>query len=103
MQTVQALIDALPAAEDISDANADEVSGQLDAIDEAKQALTEEQAARLDLTGYDAAAAAVLAALCVLASNRHRIPELTVYGVWTFVFAAGTFLLQLAVHRSVFD
>ena len=43
---LQALIDALPAAEDISDANADEVSGQLDAIDEAKQALTEEQAAR---------------------------------------------------------
>ena len=42
VQTVQALIDALPAAEDISDANADEVSGQLDAIDEAKQALTEE-------------------------------------------------------------
>ena len=61
VQTVQALIDALPAAEDISDANADEVSGQLDAIDEAKQALPEEQAARLDLTGYDAAAAAVLA------------------------------------------
>ena len=61
VQTVQALIDALPAAEDISDANADKVSGQLDAIDEAKQALTEEQAARLDLTGYDAAADAVLA------------------------------------------
>lgn len=55
VSAVQALIDALPAAEDISDANADEVSGQLDAIDEAKQALTEEQAARLDLTGYDAA------------------------------------------------
>lgn len=61
VSAVQALIDALPAAEDISDANADEVSSQLDAIDEAKQALTEEQAARLDLTGYDAAAAAVLA------------------------------------------
>ena len=61
VSAVQALIDALPAAEDISDANADEVSGQLDAIDEAKQALTEEQAARLDLTGYDAAAAALLA------------------------------------------
>lgn len=61
VSAVQALIDALPAAEDISDANADEVSGQLDAIDEAKQALAEEQAARLDLTGYDAAAAAVLA------------------------------------------
>ena len=61
VQTVQALIDALPAAEDISDANADEVSGQLDAIDEAKQALTEEQAAQLDFAKYDAAAAAVLA------------------------------------------
>ena len=61
VQTVQALIDALPAAEDISDANADEVSGQLDAIDEAKQALTEEQAALLDFARYDAAAAAVLA------------------------------------------
>ena len=34
VSAVQALIDALPAAEDISDANADEVSGQLDAIDE---------------------------------------------------------------------
>ena len=66
VSAVQALIDALPAAEDISDANADEVSGQLDAIDEAKQALTEEQAARLDLTEYDAAAAAVLALLCAL-------------------------------------
>ena len=61
VQTVQALIDALPAAEDISDANADEVSGQLDAIDEAKLALTEEQAAQLDFAKYDAAAAAVLA------------------------------------------
>lgn len=61
VQTVQALIDALPAAEDISDANADEVSGQLDAIEEAKQALTEEQAAQLDFAKYDAAAAAVLA------------------------------------------
>ena len=61
VSAVQALIDALPAAEDISDANADEVSGQLDAIDEAKQALTEEQAAQLDFAKYDAAAAAVLA------------------------------------------
>ena len=61
VSAVQALIDALPSAEDISDANADEVSGQLDAIDEAKQALTEEQAAQLDFAKYDAAAAAVLA------------------------------------------
>ena len=56
VSAVQALIDALPAAEDISDANADEVSGQLDAIDEAKQALTEKQAARLDLTSITTSA-----------------------------------------------
>ena len=61
VQAVQALIDALPDAEDITDTNADEVSGQLDAIDEAKLALTEEQAAQLDFAKYDAAAAAVLA------------------------------------------
>ena len=61
VQAVQALIDALPDAEDITDTNADEVSGQLDAIDEAKQALTEEQATQLDFAKYDAAAAAVLA------------------------------------------
>ena len=58
---VQALIDALPDAEDLTDANADEVSGQLDAIDKAKLALTEEQAAQLDFTRYDAASAALLA------------------------------------------
>ena len=57
VQAVQALIDALPDAEDITDTNADEVSGQLDAIDEAKQALTEEQATQLDFAKYDAAAA----------------------------------------------
>lgn len=61
VQAVQALIDVLPDAEDITDTNADEVSGQLDAIDEAKLALTEEQAAQLDFAKYDAAAAAVLA------------------------------------------
>lgn len=61
VSAVQALIDALPDAEDITDTNADEVSGQLDAIDEAKLALTEEQAAQLDFAKYDAAAAAVLA------------------------------------------
>lgn len=61
VDAVQALIDALPDAEDITAANADEVSGQLDAIDAAKLTLTEEQAAQLDLARYDAASAALLA------------------------------------------
>ena len=58
---VQALIDALPDAADITDANADEISGQMDAIDKAKLVLTEEQTAQLDFTLYNAVSAALLA------------------------------------------
>lgn len=57
---VQEQIDALPDAEDITEDNMDEVIAQLDAIDEAKSALTEEQSDRLDLTRYDEAAEAVM-------------------------------------------
>ena len=48
------------------------------------------------------AMAAVLVALQVLAVNRHRIPDLTVYAVWTIVFAVATFLLQRLVLISQF-
>ena len=47
-------------------------------------------------------AAAVLIALLVLAVNRHRIPDLTVYAIWTIVFAVATFLLQRLVLISQF-
>ena len=47
-------------------------------------------------------AAAVLIALQVLAVNRHRIPDLTVYAIWTIVFAVATFLLQRLVLISQF-
>ncbi len=47
-------------------------------------------------------AAAVLVALQVLAVNRHRIPDLTVYAIWTIVFAVATFLLQRLVLISQF-
>lgn len=47
-------------------------------------------------------AAAVLVALQVLVVNRHRIPDLTVYAIWTIVFAVATFLLQRLVLISQF-
>lgn len=47
-------------------------------------------------------AAAVLIALQLLAVNRHRIPDLTVYAIWTIVFAVATFLLQRLVLISQF-
>lgn len=56
---VQELIDALPNAEDINDENADEVIEQLEAIDDAKLLLTEEELEFLDFTKYEAAAAAL--------------------------------------------
>ena len=58
---VQALIDALPEAETISEDNAADVEVQLEAIDEAKVQLSDEDFAVLDFTRYDAAAAALMA------------------------------------------
>ncbi len=58
---VQALIDALPEAETISEDNAADVEVQLEAIDEAKVQLSDEDFAVLDFTRYDAAVAALMA------------------------------------------
>ena len=58
---VQALIDALPEAETISEDNAADVEAQLEAIDEAKVQLSDEEFAVLDFTRYDAAVAALMA------------------------------------------
>ena len=59
---VQALIDALPAPEDITPGNRAEVEAQLAAIDEVRLELTDEEIAALDITRY-AAAISALAAL----------------------------------------
>ena len=58
---VQALIDALPEAETISEDNAADVEVQLEAIDEAKLQLSDEDFAVLDFTRYDAAVAVLMA------------------------------------------
>ena len=48
--SVQAMIDALPNAEEITENNAEEVKAQLDAIDEAKEKLSDEEIDELDIT-----------------------------------------------------
>ncbi len=58
---VQQLINELPDADGITAENAEEVSAQLDAIDEAKAGLTDEQSDKLELTRYNAAVNAMLA------------------------------------------
>ena len=59
VERVQAMIDALPDAEEITEDNAEEVTAQLEAIDEAKAELTDEEIDELDITRYMAAAAAL--------------------------------------------
>lgn len=56
---VQAMIDALP--DEVTEDNAEAVEQALTDIDDAKESLTDEQLAGLDLTRYDAAANALLA------------------------------------------
>ena len=68
---VQAMINALPSAEAITEENAEEVEAQLEAIDEAKEKLSDEEIDELDMTRYAEAAAALgaLAAPMLLATD----------------------------------
>lgn len=58
---VQTMINELPAAEDITADNADTVKAQLEAIDEARLALSDEETDQLDSTRYTEAVSALLA------------------------------------------
>ena len=68
---VQAMIDGLPNAEEITEDNAEKVKAQLEAIDEAKEKLSDEEIDELDMTRYAEAAAALgaLAAPMLLAND----------------------------------
>ena len=68
---VQAMIDGLLNAEEITEDNAEEVKAQLEAIDEAKAQLSDEEIDELDMTRYAEAAAALgaLAAPMLLAND----------------------------------
>lgn len=68
VQKVQALIDALP--ETVTVENAESVSAQLEAIDEAMESLTEEQIAELDMTRLHAISEA-MNALMMVAEGEH--------------------------------
>ena len=69
--SVQAMIDGLPNAEEITEDSAEEVKAQLEAIDEAKEKLSDEEIDELDMTRYAEAAAALgaLAAPMLLAND----------------------------------
>lgn len=59
VERVQAMIDALPSAEEITEDNAEDVKAQLEAIDEAKAQLSDEELDTLDFSRYIEAADAL--------------------------------------------
>ena len=68
---VQALIDALP--ETVTEDNATEIEEQLKTIDAEIKALTDEQAAKLDMTRYNAVCAALAAFALPQADHTHCV------------------------------
>ncbi|MEI3571267.1 MAG: hypothetical protein V8Q25_12700 [Roseburia faecis] len=70
---IQALIDALPDADSITEESAEEVTALLDAIDEAKAELTDEELAQLDQTRYDAASDKVMVLMGMKEENDSEI------------------------------
>lgn len=60
LDAVQALIDALPDAQEITTENAQDVADRLSAIDAAKLPLTDAERERLDFTRYQAAVSAMM-------------------------------------------
>ena len=91
MQKVQALINALP--ETVTVENAESVSAQLEAIDEAMESLTEDQIAELDMTRLHAISEALNAPMtvaagehthCICGKDHHAVGEHTEESVTTF-------------------
>ena len=70
VQAAQALIDALP--DKVTADNADELQAQLMALDEALDALTDEQRAELDMTRYEAVCEVLSNLTAVLAGGTHE-------------------------------
>ena len=70
---VQAMIDALPDVEDVRKGNAEKVKVQLDAIDDAKAELSDEEIDELDLSRYMEVAAALEQLLYGVATQSNAV------------------------------
>ena len=73
ISAIQALIDALPDADSITEDNVENVTSQLDTIDEAKAELSDADMLQLDLTRYDAASDKVMALMGMKEENDSEI------------------------------
>ena len=73
ISAIQALIDALPDADSITEDNVENVTSQLDTIDEAKAELSDADISQLDLTRYDAAINKVMVLMGMKEENDSEI------------------------------
>ena len=73
ISAIQALIDALPDADSITEDNVENVISQLDTIDEAKAELSDADISQLDLTRYDAAINKVMVLMGMKEENDSEI------------------------------
>ena len=73
ISAIQALIDALPDADSINEDNVENVTSQLDTIDEAKAELSDADMLQLDLTRYDAAINKVMVLMGMKEENDSEI------------------------------
>ena len=73
ISAIQALIDALPDADSITEDNVENVTSQLDTIDEAKAELSDADMLQLDLTRYDAASDKVMVLIGMKEENDSEI------------------------------
>ena len=73
ISAIQALIDALPDADSITEDNVENVTSQLDTIDEAKAELSDADMLQLDLTRYDAAINKVMVLMGMKEENDSEI------------------------------
>lgn len=77
ISAIQALIDALPDADSITEDNVENVTSQLDTIDEAKAELSDADMSQLDLTRYDAAINKVMVLMGMKEENDSEIAAQT--------------------------
>ena len=100
---VQAMIDALP--DEVTEDNAEAVEQALTDIDDAKESLTDEELAGLDLTRYDAAANALLAlwgeAPADAVETLDDYPEPTKEGEWYVIDSVDDLKWLATASRNV--
>lgn len=77
ISAIQALIDALPDADSITEDNVENVTSQLDTIDDAKAELSDADISQLDLTRYDAAINKVMVLMGMKEENDSEIAAQT--------------------------